>query len=440
MCGISGIVSKEKRLFDYSTFCTLGIANDSRGGDSCGIFIDGEVEYGTGTYNKFFQNFMFNSKLLMKTISSKVALLHCRKASVGAISEATAQPVVLKDKAGNVKFVLLHNGTIYNYKELAKKYIPKVNIEGLTDSQVMARIFFYKGYDALDEYYGGAVFAIIDYRQPNPSLLLWRGMSKKIEFAKEKVEERPLFISVDKKEGELVFSSISSFLFAQRPFNGVSTIPGNQLIRWTGEKLVLVHEYPRNDVGQYRKYEQPATTYWANKSTKEYTYSSNRYVYYKHQMDGGIYTLEGKELHGLYYITRLGKALKDREKDSLPVHFFHGIPMKSEEVFKFLEKCHKKSKLTTNVFISKNENIIRYLSLSQVYTIENCHTVKAISPTEFEPYTGTIHPFGENWATEYSDGKYVSRKCLGYDEALKPLTNIPKVDLELGKKLLKRLC
>ena len=41
MCGLFGLVGKHSRSFDYSTFCTLGIANDSRGGDSCGIFIDG---------------------------------------------------------------------------------------------------------------------------------------------------------------------------------------------------------------------------------------------------------------------------------------------------------------------------------------------------------------------------------------------------------------
>ena len=39
MCGIAGIINKTPREFDYSTFCTLGIANDARGGDSCGVFM-----------------------------------------------------------------------------------------------------------------------------------------------------------------------------------------------------------------------------------------------------------------------------------------------------------------------------------------------------------------------------------------------------------------
>ena len=43
MCGLAGILRTKKAKFDYQTFCTLGIANDSRGGDSCGVFIDGET-------------------------------------------------------------------------------------------------------------------------------------------------------------------------------------------------------------------------------------------------------------------------------------------------------------------------------------------------------------------------------------------------------------
>ena len=130
MCGIAGILRTKKAKFDYQTFCTLGIANDSRGGDSCGVFIDGETEYGTFK-EKYFQDFFQDSKVINAAIDKKIniSLVHCRKASVGVVSEKTAQPVVLRDKAGNVRFVLLHNGTIWNYEELAKKYIPNIDIK-----------------------------------------------------------------------------------------------------------------------------------------------------------------------------------------------------------------------------------------------------------------------------------------------------------------------
>ena len=119
MCGIFGIISESKIPFNYGAFCTLGIHNDSRGGDSCGIFIDGEVEYGVNK-EKLFNNFYQDSELLNSTTSASIAVGHCRKASVGNVNIKTAQPVVIY-KDDRAEFVVLHNGTIYNYKELAEK-------------------------------------------------------------------------------------------------------------------------------------------------------------------------------------------------------------------------------------------------------------------------------------------------------------------------------
>ena len=76
MCGIFGIINKVEAPFDYSTFCVLGINNDSRGGDSCGVFIDQEVEYGvdkeklfksekSSTFEKAFE-FKDNSAILFE--------------------------------------------------------------------------------------------------------------------------------------------------------------------------------------------------------------------------------------------------------------------------------------------------------------------------------------------------------------------------------------
>jgi glucosamine 6-phosphate synthetase-like amidotransferase/phosphosugar isomerase protein len=49
MCGIWGIIKTKKSRFNKQLFNILGTHNDSRGGDSCGIFIDGNVEYGVNT-------------------------------------------------------------------------------------------------------------------------------------------------------------------------------------------------------------------------------------------------------------------------------------------------------------------------------------------------------------------------------------------------------
>ena len=78
MCGLFGLVSKNLKTFDSSTFFNLGILNDSRGGDSCGYFIDGHTEYGVGNEDSFFECFFQNNKFLQTLMESSVALGHCR--------------------------------------------------------------------------------------------------------------------------------------------------------------------------------------------------------------------------------------------------------------------------------------------------------------------------------------------------------------------------
>ena len=191
MCGIFGIINNKVKNFDYKTFSVLGVANDSRGGDSCGVFIDGNYEYGVDE-NKLFLNFFRKSKVLQSTTKAKIALGHCRKASIGAINIETAQPVVIKEN-DEVKFVVIHNGTIHNYSSLARKYIPQVNTFGMTDSQVMAHIFYYSGYDVLKEYNGAGVFVIVDYRPEEPEVYVFRGSSLETSISKTPTAERPFF-------------------------------------------------------------------------------------------------------------------------------------------------------------------------------------------------------------------------------------------------------
>ena len=250
MCGIFGQINNEPSTFNRIIFNTLGIANDTRGGDSCGIFIDGESEYGVDK-NKLYEDFFLSSYLLKNIKQCRIAFGHCRKTSVGKTSLETAQPVVIKEN-NEVKFVLMHNGTIYNYEKLAKKYIPDVDIKGMTDSQVMARIFYYKGYDALSEYNGGAVFMIADYREDpdNPKVLVWKGESKQSKYQTTVFEERP-FYYIKTKFG-IIFSSIACYLegFIH---NTCWTIKSNCLIEISNGDLFIVKEYSRKNAQQIKE-------------------------------------------------------------------------------------------------------------------------------------------------------------------------------------------
>ena len=66
MCGLFGIINSEPKTLDRRAFLTLGVINDTRGGDSCGVFIDGQVEYGYDKL-KLFADFWSTSEILKNT-------------------------------------------------------------------------------------------------------------------------------------------------------------------------------------------------------------------------------------------------------------------------------------------------------------------------------------------------------------------------------------
>jgi glucosamine 6-phosphate synthetase-like amidotransferase/phosphosugar isomerase protein len=154
MCGLYGIINNGPKPFRKDIFTVLGITNDRRGGDSCGVFIDDRVEYGIDQ-RALFENFFWDCDLLNNTEVCEIALGHDRKASIGGITVEKAHPILIKNDEGKIEFVLIHNGTIHNYEELAKEYIPDIDCSKMSDSQVLALILYHKGFEVLDKYNGG---------------------------------------------------------------------------------------------------------------------------------------------------------------------------------------------------------------------------------------------------------------------------------------------
>ena len=356
MCGIFGMISRKTKPFNKRAFCTMGVRNDSRGGDSCGVFIDGLIEYGVDK-QKTFMNFFRDSLVLDTTTECKVALGHCRKASVGKISLETAQPVVLYNKEGLVEYVLIHNGTIYNYKELAKKYIPDVDIDGLTDSQVMARIFYYKGYDCLDEYNGGAVFVIHDYRI-NKSLV-FKGHSKKYTYSNVEEEERPLFYCWH--NGRFCFSSIFETLYAFYYEETIYTLPHNKLMVVRGDKLKLIKEYKREKCIQSKLTTVTTNSNYGNMTCWGTNIYSHQNCYggydtsYKVKYDGYKYIDEHrKPVHGVFFMSSYGYIFPHQKTEANwlnKVAFYQGQLLKHPDAFDLIDKQFKeaKNKITPEV-------------------------------------------------------------------------------------------
>ena len=392
MCGIFGIINNRPKHFDYQTFCTLGVVNDERGGDSCGIFIDGDVEYGVDKL-KFFSDFMKTSDLLENTKTSKIAIGHCRKASVGAIGAGTAQPVVIYEDNKPV-FVVIHNGTIYNYEALAKRYIPEENIVGLTDSQVMTRIFYKKGYDVLGEYNGGSAFVIVDYRKEEPEVFMFKGESL---YNNVLMEERPLYLIMNKDN--VVFSSIGKYLLCKKTKSQLYTLMPNKLIKIDeNSQLQVIKEYDRTEKHQNRVY-YPA--YYGYDDDYDYYYGVGKYKskYYdkaekkkdhiiqlpaKIQKNSnnnnrlilrfiksnndGTYMIDGVLAQGFYYIDNNGKICTSDEVKKINNNlyrmffFWQGVMLYNKECYKFLKKMAKVYNLTEGELIEDYPLLVHYLS------------------------------------------------------------------------------
>lgn len=435
MCGLAGIVSTTPRAFDYQTFTTLGMANDVRGGDSCGIFIDGQYDYGVDK-TKLFCNFFPGNQLLDSVQYSQIAFVHCRKASVGKINRETAQPVIITED-DKVKFVVLHNGTIYNYEELAQKYIPEIDIKDMTDSQVMAQIFYYAGYKALGEYNGGSCFVIADYRGASPKVFLFKGESKRAEYCKEVEEERPLCYTIDRSKKELVFCSLGLWLLSVRSDNPAYILEGNVLFEFTGTALKPVEAFDRSRCCQSK-----AVTYTRTKALNrdffplqdDYSYGN----YITQDLVKNRYTLRAKPVHGRVYINSFGKVSEVHNKECSEIWFFNGIPLKSSSCFRFIVKLINESKLNLAEFCRKFECLIRYLSITPVYKVDGIW-MEATSPTDTKRFTGEFSMIGSSAKNIINDGVLQQTTYGGYFVPLEEILVEGKMDFDRVKKQCKPL-
>src|SRR3990170_1674104 len=124
MCGIAGILSKSGDnvvpLVGAMLSCMV-----NRGPDGAGMVADGQI---------FKSNSVATMQPQFLKVSAKSALGHTRLAIVGGT--CGAQPFCSCDG----RFVLEHNGEIYNYKEIRKKLEKRHIFSTTTDSEVIVHM------------------------------------------------------------------------------------------------------------------------------------------------------------------------------------------------------------------------------------------------------------------------------------------------------------
>lgn len=284
MCGLYGYIGFKPTKIPLTTFLSLGVENDSRGGHGCGIFCDGQIEYGSST-DKYFEIFYDKSQLLKTIYKAEILIGHDRKASVGGISDDKLQPVCIynSDDPEQIDFVLMHNGTILNHEELAQKYLslPADESKKFTDSQIMARIIATHGFQVLGEYEGAGAFVMIDYRTPDrkPSVFVFKGETKEYSYSQTTSEERPLYYV--RTTNGLWFSSMPNYLNIMC-FNKPDVVyqfPTNKVVLINdGPVLKLVEDIDRSNRTQKKAY---VTTYQSSQQTSQsHSYYPNNCGYY----------------------------------------------------------------------------------------------------------------------------------------------------------------
>lgn len=225
MCGIFGQSASNPNKLNQANIRILGMFNESRGKNSCGITYDDEIYHGLLT-EKLFTDFMKGRNF--KAEHNPLMFGHTRAASSGVVNEYNAHPFGfgVNKKTGGYKFIGVHNGTLYNQEELAEKYGVELTqtytnqwkvetTRTKIDSEILLEIIHRsRSYDVLGDYIGRAALIWTDTTRPNVTYL-WSGQSRMNEgfVTGALYEERPMNVWIENEES-FYFSSLPDSLQA----------------------------------------------------------------------------------------------------------------------------------------------------------------------------------------------------------------------------------
>lgn len=228
-CGIFGQATNTPAKLEIASVNLLGIYNIERGKQSCGLTWDGDIYHGVDK-DKLYIDFIKNRQIKPKYFPTMFG--HTRQSSFGnGITLENAHPFGYGVNANNTgfEFIFVHNGTLKNAKELAKKYDIELTVKyqkklhnsdhtyeasrDKIDSEILGEILWKeKSYHVLSEYVGTAACVWMWCDQPN-KLYLWSGASKLHidDDSNTMFEERPLCVYT-KNKNNMFFSSLEDSL------------------------------------------------------------------------------------------------------------------------------------------------------------------------------------------------------------------------------------
>lgn len=425
-CGIFAWVGKDVKYFRRDLFNILGMYNDSRGGDACGIYYDENWYKGIGKTSKYekliIEHDLHNTLKLKK---NPLIIGHDRKTSVGTTTLDNAQPVVLVNyDSEELSFVQAHNGTITNYRELAKKYEMEL-MTGESDSVAIAKLVDTFGWDVLGEYEGSGAFVMCKATEPNV-LYAFHGKSKATEYAVTAVDERPLAFLNFPGKGTYISSDIDHLHSISIPSKEIvpHEFKYNILYKLEGDSIEEFKVIDRTLL-KIKPKTSPVTTAYTGKVTSfkspfghEEGIVRTAIRYYN-----GLYRIEGKPAHGTYVVDNWGypimSVVKFNKEKHYELSFIFGILMRSRINFEAMYKIVKNEKILD---ADEFYETINWSKINAVIELKK----HALSPfwryDEKSNFTGFIKP--DVWTNHYKYAGYYY-----FDGLYKPLFS--KIDFKL---------
>jgi len=226
-CGLFGFSGAG----DLNIIKMLGYFNDTRGGDGCGYYHDGNLSKGFGKTEDFKDHVLHHPIVLNPEAS--VFIGHTRKASyISQVSEKNTHPFLIDES-----FIFAHNGRIDNITDLVKYYgidDTDMTVDSHKFGAIIKRSYPTKKMDVLSRYKGYAAISFMNADKPD-EVYLYHGASKELSSG-EMQEERPLFVL--KTKDCMYWSSIRESLeFVKKPEESIAALDTNVLYRLEKGKL-----------------------------------------------------------------------------------------------------------------------------------------------------------------------------------------------------------
>jgi len=275
-CGLVGFAPFEGKKANLEKIKILSIINSVRGTDSCGIFINNNLQKGVGKLSDIKDYFKEHQISYNAACKNKSIIVHMRKSTRGASIEANAHPFYIKENPNNPGIVGAHNGTIYNCSTLSKKYDVPYKTGDVDSKFLLTVIQKTKSFDVLAEYDGAAALLMAFEDEPN-TIYAFKGASIETWGGSLVAEERPLYILIE-NEG-VYFSSMREGLeiIKKDKKTDVLTISSNTVVRVTNNQIYKKQIVDRSHINaKTHVYDDP--TYWDGfYERNNKTYSSSNF-------------------------------------------------------------------------------------------------------------------------------------------------------------------